>query len=86
MHFVAVEGGIDMATQRVNVTTVMKLMVENGTTNTGTVQYAARTISSINPEITDEDLLAIGQELGTLQSHDVGDIKRSDLATLITAG
>ena len=27
LHFVAVEGGIDMATQRVNVTTVMKLMV-----------------------------------------------------------
>lgn len=45
-----------MATQRVNVTTVMKLMVENGTTNTGTVQYAARTIGSINPAITDEDL------------------------------
>lgn len=73
-----------MATQRVNVTTALKIMVESGTTDAGTIKYAARTISSINPEISDEDLLAIGQGLADMQSNDVGDIKRSDIATLVT--
>ena len=84
LHFVALEGGIDMATERTNITTVMKLMVENGTTDAGAVKYAVRTLSSINPEITDEDLLAIGRELADMQTHDLGDVKRSDTATLIT--
>ncbi len=53
-----------MATQRTNITTSLKIKVENGTTNTGTVKYATRTFSSINPEISDEDLLAVGQGLG----------------------
>lgn len=73
-----------MATQRVSVTTALKIMVENGTTDAGTIKYASRTISSINPEISDEDLLAIGQGLAAMQSNEVGDIKRSDLATLVT--
>ena len=38
-----------MATQRTNITTSLKIKVENGTTNTGTVKYATRTFSSINP-------------------------------------
>lgn len=75
-----------MATQRTNITTSLKIKVENGTTNTGTVKYATRTFSSINPEISDEDLLAVGQGLGALalQSHDVGDIQRLENATMIT--
>ena len=73
-----------MATQRTNITTSLKIKVENGTTNTGTVKYATRTVSSINPEISDEDLLAVGQGLGALQSHDVGDIQRLENATMIT--
>ena len=32
----------------------------------------------------DEDLLAVGQGLGALQSHDVGDIQRLENATMIT--
>ena len=54
------------------------------TLSTGTVKYATRTFSSINPEISDEDLLAVGQGLGALQSHDVGDIQRLENATMIT--
>lgn len=75
-----------MATERTNVTTVMKMMVAVGTTASGTIRYAARTFSSVNPEISDEDLLAIGQELGALQANEVGDVMRSELATLITTG
>ena len=68
-----------MATQRTNITTSLKIKVENGTTDAGAVKYATRTFSSINPEISDEDLLA------ALQSHDVGDIQRAENATLVTA-
>ena len=59
--------------------------MENGTTDAGAVKYATRTFSSINPEISDEDLLAVGQGLAALQSHDVGDIQRAENATLVTA-
>ena len=62
-----------------------RLKVENGTTDAGAVKYATRTFSSINPEISDEDLLAVGQGLAALQSHDVGDIQRAENATLVTA-
>lgn len=75
-----------MATQRTSMTTALKIMVENGTTDSGYIKYAARTFSSINPDISDEDLFAIGQELAALQAHEVGDIKRSDIATLVTTG
>ncbi|WP_288571806.1 DUF1659 domain-containing protein [uncultured Mitsuokella sp.] len=75
-----------MATQRTNITTSLKIKVENGTTDAGAVKYATRTFSSINPEISDEDLLAVGQGLAALQSHDVvGDIQRAENATLVTA-
>lgn len=74
-----------MATQRTNITTSLKIMVESGTTDAGTIKYAARTISSINPDISDEDLLAVGQGLAAMQSNEVGDIKRSEISTLVTA-
>ena len=73
-----------MATQRTNITTSLKIRVESGTTDAGTIKYAARTISSINPDISDDDLLEVGQGLAAMQSNDVGDIKRSDIATLVT--
>lgn len=73
-----------MATQRTNITTSLKIMVESGTTDAGTIKYAARTISSINPDISDEDLLAVGQGLAAMQSNEVGDIKRSEISTLVT--
>lgn len=73
-----------MATQRTNITTSLKIMVESGTTDAGTIKYAARTISSINPDISDDDLLEVGKGLAAMQSNDVGDIKRSDIATLVT--
>ena len=73
-----------MATQRTNIKTSLKIKVENGTTDTGAVKYATRTYSSINPEISDDDLLAIGQGLGALQTHDVGDVQRGENATMIT--
>ena len=74
-----------MATQRTNITTSLKIKVENGTTDAGAVKYATRTFSSINPEISDEDLLAVGQGLAALQSHAVGDIQRAENAPLVTA-
>lgn len=71
-----------MATHRINVTTALKIKVGNGTTDTGTVKYATRSYNSINPEITDEDLYTIGQGLAAMQTHEVGDILRTETATL----
>ena len=74
-----------MATQRTNITTSLKIKVENGTTDAGAVKYATRTFSSINPEINDDDLLAIGQGLAAMPAHGVGDIQRYETASLVTA-
>ena len=74
-----------MATQRTNITTSLKIKVENGTTDAGAVKYATRTFSSINPEISDDDRLAIGQGLAAMQAHGVGDIQRYETASLVTA-
>lgn len=73
-----------MATQRTNITTSLKIKVENGTTESGVIKYATRTFSSINPDITDDDLFAVGQGLAALQVHEVGDIQRAENATLVT--
>lgn len=72
-----------MATQRTNVTTTLKIKVENGMNATGATKYATRTVSNINPELTDDDLLAIGEGFAALQVHDVGDIQRSEVSTLV---
>ncbi|WP_298463170.1 DUF1659 domain-containing protein [uncultured Mitsuokella sp.] len=77
------KGGCLMATQRINVTTTLKIKVENGATATGATKYATRTVSNINPEITDDDMLAIGEEFAALQTHAVGDIQRSEVSTLV---
>ena len=59
--------------------------VENGMNATGATKYATRTVSNINPELTDDDLLAIGEGFAALQVHDVGDIQRSEVSTLVSA-
>ena len=71
-----------MPAHRINVTTALKIKVENGTTDTGLVKYATRSYNSINPEITDDDLYTIGQGLAAMQTHEVGDIVRTETATL----
>ena len=53
-----------MAAQRIDVSTSLKIKVENGTTASGDVKYATRTLSNVNPEITDDELLEIGRDSG----------------------
>lgn len=71
-----------MAAHRINTTTALKIKVENGTTDSGLVKYATRSFNSMNPELTDEDFYAVGQGLAAMQSHEVGDIQRTDTSTL----
>jgi len=73
-----------MATQRIDTASVLKIEVEAGMSVNGTTRYASRTFSGMNPELTDEDFLAIGEKLGSLQSRKIGDIRRSDTSTLVT--
>lgn len=71
-----------MPAHRINVTTALKFKVENGTTDTGLVKYATRSYNAINPEISDDDLYTIGQGLSAMQTHEVGEIQRTETATL----
>lgn len=71
-----------MATTRINTATTLRFKVENGTTDTGNIRYATRSFGGINPELTDDDIYAVGQGLAAMQSHEVGDIQRLDTATL----
>ena len=74
-----------MAAHRINVSTTLKFKVENGTTDTGAIKYATRSYGAINPEITDDDLYTIGQGLAAMQTHEVGEIQRTETATLAAA-
>ena len=59
------------------------LKVENGTGKGGATVYAQRTFQHISPALTDDDAYAIGTALAGLQSHPLGDVSRTDTASLI---
>lgn len=53
------------------------LKVITGTKENGTNELSNRTISDINPEISDADLFDIGEKLAACQSHELSTILRS---------
>ena len=59
------------------------LKVENGVGKGGTVVYAQRTFQHINPALSDDDAFAIGEAVAGLQDHTLGDVTRTDSASLI---
>ena len=72
-----------MAAVKANESTKLVLKVETGTKANGTPIYNQRTFTKINPAIGNDDLLAIGQQLGELQAYTVGAVTRQDVTELV---
>lgn len=68
--------------QRSESKTKLMINVETGTKSDGTPIVKARTISNVNPALTDDDILAVGNALGQLQTNKVSSISRQDTAAL----
>ena len=67
---------------RNNQTRVLKLKLQNGTSEKGVPKVVIHTFSHFNPAMTDNDYLAIGNAVGKLQSAPVLFVGRSDSADL----
>ena len=68
-----------------NVQCGIVLKVQTGTTTTGKASYTSRTFGDINPEISDDNVLTIGQKLAGLQKYDLGSVNREDTAEIAQA-
>lgn len=73
-----------MAAQEENQGTTLTLKVVVGTKEDGTPKTGNRTISSINPDVTNDQLYSIGTKLGALQTHEVNAIMRTNRADLVS--
>ncbi len=74
-----------MAVRKMSQATKVVLKVESGVKADGSAVYSARTLSNMNPALSDENLYDIGAGFGTLQSCPVGEIIRHDTAVLSRA-
>lgn len=71
-----------MAATRDNQKTAMQLRLEVGTTAGGGTQYSTRTISDVNPSVSDDDFLNVGTALVGLQNYNLGSLMRRDIVTI----
>lgn len=64
--------------------TISKLILKvvSGKNTDGTDKVTQRSFQNLNPELTDDQFLAIGEKLGSLQSLPVAHIARQDLSSL----
>ena len=64
--------------------TVSKLILKvvTGTNADGTEKITQRSFKNLNPELTDDQFLAVGKKLGSLQSQPVACIARQDTSSL----
>lgn len=74
-----------MAATKKSATTKLIIKVANGTSSSGTTLYASRTFQHIAPTATDDNVLSLGTQYGSLQSRTVGGVQRQDTATLESA-
>ena len=72
-----------MAAKKDAQSTKLVLKVVTGTDAEGKATTSQRTFSGVNPAISDDDLLAIGAKLGSLQAHDLSAVNRIDSASLV---
>ncbi|MBP3781090.1 MAG: DUF1659 domain-containing protein [Selenomonas sp.] len=70
-----------MAATRLNPSTKLNLKVVTSVNSAGHEVLATRSYA-VNPELTDDDVLALGQKLGNLQEFPVHAIDRQDTADL----
>lgn len=68
-----------------NVQCSIVIKVQTGITTTGKASYTSRSFSDINPEISDDNVLSIGQKLAGLQKYDLGSVNREDTAEIAQA-
>lgn len=68
-----------------NIQCSIVLKVQTGTTTTGKASYTSRIFGDINPEISDDNVLTIGQKLAGLQKYDLGSVNREDTAEIAQA-
>jgi len=57
--------------------TSLKIRVATGTTDEGKTTFADRTLSNLNPELTDDQFFNIGMKFSNLQSRTLGAIIRT---------
>lgn len=71
-----------MATRK-GATSKLVIKIAAGMNAAGRATYKQRTFTNVNPALTDEDFLSIGNKLAALQSEEVGGIVRQDAASII---
>ena len=74
-----------MAATKSEATARLILKVETGQTAAGAPVYSQRSFAHINPALTDDDVLAIGNALAGLQIRPLGSVHRQDTAKLTEA-
>lgn len=68
--------------KRTEITSKLILKVITGTNADGSDKIAQRSFKNLNPEVTDDQILAIGKKLGNLQTLPVAHIARQDCSDL----
>ena len=71
-----------MAATATSSATTLKLIVENGVGANGKILYASRSLSGINPALTDDDAYDIGKDLAGLQDHTFSHVQRVNTINL----
>lgn len=67
---------------RNGVNSKLVLQVETGMKADGTPVYAQRVFQHLNPALTDEDLLAVGNALGAFSAYPLGKVMRQETAEI----
>ena len=70
-----------MATRK-NATSKLTLKVITDVSEAGAKVYGQRTVSHLNPALTDGDVLSIGTGLSTLQEYELDSVTRTDVAEI----
>lgn len=74
-----------MAVNARKISSSIILQVESGMAPDGSAVYSSRTISKIDPALSDDDAYAFATALGALQDYPIGDIQRSEKSVLTQA-
>lgn len=66
-----------------NIECEIIVKVQTGTTSTGKASYSSRSFNYINPNISEDDILDIGQKIASLQKYTLGSVNRQDTAEIV---
>lgn len=72
-----------MATVKEKETAKLTVNVESGVDESGKAKYAARSITNLDPALSDDDARVIGELYGGLQAYPVSTIVRQTSAVLV---